>query len=220
MRQGLLLKHPPAGWAKGAFADLYPGAHVAVFGGFRTPLEAEDAGFEVRDSLLVVGPVRHQIWLLRKPYTEPTLAAQLLSTGTGGINIDGCRIGGGAVGRFPMNFMLMHMPGCKPVRPREESVGTQVAFIDQEKASSPSLGRRYMMPIMAPRPITTWEWECLPGCAALSIDQQSGIFQLQDYVKGILGEWDHETGGASRFLQQFRNEEELDEWLTRLILPS
>ena len=56
------------------------------------PVEAEDAGFEVRDCLLVVGARTQRVWLLRKPLKEPTVAAQILATGTGALWIDGCRV--------------------------------------------------------------------------------------------------------------------------------
>ena len=92
MNQGILLRAPTSGWASSVFGDLLPGGHAAVFGGFRIPLEAEDAGLVVRDCLLVLGPVVHRVWLLRKPCTEATVAAQVLATGTGAMWIDGCRV--------------------------------------------------------------------------------------------------------------------------------
>ena len=92
MKRGILLRYPASGWAPTAFADLFPGAHAVVFGGYRFPLEVEDAGFEVRDSITMIGPKRHQVWLLRKPVEAGNVAAQVLKTGTGGIWIDGCRV--------------------------------------------------------------------------------------------------------------------------------
>lgn len=51
--------------------------------------------------------------LIRKPLSEKTVAANVLKHGTGGINIDGCRIGtestrvgGSHSGRFPSNLIL------------------------------------------------------------------------------------------------------------------
>lgn len=92
MKRGLLLREPEPGWAEPALAGLFPGAHVAVFGSFRVPLEAEEAGFEVRDSVTVIGPRRHQVWLLRKPIEAGNVVSQVLKTGTGGIWIDGGRV--------------------------------------------------------------------------------------------------------------------------------
>ena len=78
--RGLLIRFPETGWARRAHDSLLPGAHAAVFGGFSVPLEAEDAQLVVRDCLSVVGPVRHQVWLIRRPLSEPTVAAQVLRT--------------------------------------------------------------------------------------------------------------------------------------------
>lgn len=93
MHQGLLLRYPDEGWASGVFAGVHPGAHVGVFGGPSHALHAEDAGFEVRDCLTVLGPVYHRVWLFRRPL-ETTVVAQMLSTGTGGLWVDGCRVAG------------------------------------------------------------------------------------------------------------------------------
>ena len=92
MKRGLLIREPAQDWARRAYESLLPGAHAAVFGNPRVPQEAEDAGFEVRDCILVIGPVMHHIWLLRRPISEPTVAQQVLKTGTGGLWIDGCRV--------------------------------------------------------------------------------------------------------------------------------
>jgi site-specific DNA-methyltransferase (adenine-specific) len=56
-------------------------------------------------------------WILvRKPCEEKTVAANVLEWGTGGLNIDGCRIrekeGLPQLGRFPANLVLSHTPYC------------------------------------------------------------------------------------------------------------
>lgn len=80
-------------------------------------------------------------WLIRKPLSEPTVAKNVLKWGTGGINVDGCRIIGGGKkgeggrlagatgsqslfnagkhnpvndnqGRFPSNLILSHSEHC------------------------------------------------------------------------------------------------------------
>lgn len=107
----------PATW--GAVARvLRPGAHLVAFGGTRTfhrlACAIEDAGFEIRDTLMwVYGsglPKRHnqkgewQGWgtalkpawepiiLARKPL-DGTVAANLAKWGCGAINVDECRVG-------------------------------------------------------------------------------------------------------------------------------
>jgi site-specific DNA-methyltransferase (adenine-specific) len=79
-----------------AVADaLLPGAHVAAFaGGAESDLvatAARMAGLEVRDTLRVL-PFGCCILLARKPL-EGTVAANAMAHGTGGLNIDACRVG-------------------------------------------------------------------------------------------------------------------------------
>jgi DNA modification methylase len=110
---------------------LKPGGHLIAFGGTRTyhrmTVAIEDAGFEIRDSILYWGygsgfPKSHNLdgdwkgWgtalkpahenavLARKPLTG-TVADNVLTWGTGALNIDGCRVGGDA-GRWPANVIL------------------------------------------------------------------------------------------------------------------
>lgn len=105
---------------------LKPGAHGLVWALPRTAhwtaTALEDAGFEIRDCIThLFGsgfPKSHNIekstegavngqgtalkpaaefwWLVRKPCSEKTVAANVLKWGTGGLNIDGCRIQSGA----------------------------------------------------------------------------------------------------------------------------
>lgn len=86
-------------------------------------------------------PSQEMWWLLRKPLSEPTVARQVLATGTGAINIDACRVGyeGGGwnglgdthdetqwrlnnpdgvqreSGRWPSNLILTHSADCQRV---------------------------------------------------------------------------------------------------------
>jgi DNA modification methylase len=91
-----------------------PGAHMVAFGGTRTfhrlAVAIEDAGWEVRDCLswlhgsgfpkshngpwggTALKPAWEPIILARKPLAG-TVAANVAEYGTGGINVDGCRIG-------------------------------------------------------------------------------------------------------------------------------
>jgi hypothetical protein len=98
-------------------AAMKPGAHLLSFAGTRTQhrmaVNIEDAGFEIRDMIAwVYGsgfPKSHNLkgeWAgwgtALKPALEPitvarkplngTVAANVLEHGTGGINVDGCRV--------------------------------------------------------------------------------------------------------------------------------
>lgn len=114
-------------WAE-AYRVLKPGGHLVAFGASRNShrmtCAIEDAGFEIRDSLIwlfgtgfpkslniskalgdhpdaarwagygsALKPAHEPIVLARKPLDNCTIAANVLKHGTGGINIDACRIG-------------------------------------------------------------------------------------------------------------------------------
>lgn len=95
---------------------LKPGGHMVAFGApknyHRLACAIEDAGFEIRDSLMWVfgtgfpkshnldgglgtalKPAYEPIVLARKPLSEKTVAANVLRWGTGALNIDATRIG-------------------------------------------------------------------------------------------------------------------------------
>ena len=89
---------------------LKPGGHLLAFGGSRTyhrmAVAIEDAGFEIRDQIMwlygsgfpknsnALKPAHEPVVMARKPL-EGTVAENVLKHGTGGINIDACRIEGG-----------------------------------------------------------------------------------------------------------------------------
>lgn len=88
---------------------LKPGGHMLAFGGSRTShrlvCAIEDAGFEIRDTLMwITGqgfpknpnhlkPAHEPICLARKPLSERTVASNVLRWGVGGLNIDASRVG-------------------------------------------------------------------------------------------------------------------------------
>jgi len=104
----------PATWIE-VLRVMKPGAHLLAFGGTRTAhrlaCAIEDAGFELRDCLMWVygtgfpkshdlgegrgtalKPAYEPIYLARKPF-DGTTEACVEKYGTGGINVDACRIG-------------------------------------------------------------------------------------------------------------------------------
>ena len=113
---------------------LKPGAHALLFGGTRTwhrlATNAEDAGFELRDTVMwfygsglpkslnlekatgdaawqghgtALKPAWEPVMILMKPL-DRTFAANAAKWGVAGLNIDACKIGAG--GRFPANVIL------------------------------------------------------------------------------------------------------------------
>ena len=102
-------------WAEAVWRVLKPGAHAVVCAsprmGHRVTCGLEDAGFEIRDSLLwlygsgfpkslnlpggrgtALKPAYEPVILARKPLGGRTVAQCVAQFGTGAINIDGCRL--------------------------------------------------------------------------------------------------------------------------------
>jgi site-specific DNA-methyltransferase (adenine-specific) len=104
----------PAFWAE-VLRVLKPGANLIAMGGTRTfhrlGCAIETAGFEIYDTIVwchaqgfpkrgtLLKPAVELCALARKPLSEPTFAANVARWGTGGLNIEACRIPGEG-GRF------------------------------------------------------------------------------------------------------------------------
>ena len=109
-------------WARECYRILKPGGHALSFSAPRTyhrmATAFEDSGFQIRDQLMWVfgqgfpksqnigkkvegyegwgtalKPAHEPIVMARKPLSEKSIAENVLKHGTGGINIDGSRIG-------------------------------------------------------------------------------------------------------------------------------
>ena len=224
--RALLIREPAQEWANQAYETLLPGGFVAVFGGFHVALEGEDQGFVVRDCITVVGPVQHQVWLLRRPLDAPTVAQQVLRTGTGGLWVAGCRVesaeqiptfkttegmkygphepGGYRVktdgtrsdGRWPTNLVLIHAQGCRQVGTQEVH-GT--GHFPARLSQSKTFGQ-----VRAGTQEERWagvetvpSWDCQPSGPVPALDAQSGILTTSPGVYRNIG-----AGGS--FLQGSR----------------
>jgi len=123
-------------WARDCLRVLRPGAHLTAFGAPRTAhrlaCALEDAGFELRDTLLwlygtgmpksrrlpggratSLKPAYEPILLARKPL-DGTIEQNLKAHRTGALNADACRVDE----RFPANVVLTHHVGCAEGRCR------------------------------------------------------------------------------------------------------
>jgi site-specific DNA-methyltransferase (adenine-specific) len=133
-------------WATGCLEVLKPGGHLFAFGSPRTfhrlAAGLEDAGFELRDTLMWLyasgmpksrrlpagtGTSLKPAWepiLLARKKPDTTIEETRREHGTGVLNIDACRI----EERWPANVLLAHDECCT----KDECVaGCTVAAIDQ-----------------------------------------------------------------------------------------
>jgi site-specific DNA-methyltransferase (adenine-specific) len=202
-----------------ALRVLKPGGHLFAFGGTRTyhrmACAIEDAGFEIRDSIhwlygsgfpksLNVGkqdgceawegwgtalkPAHEPVVVARKPLSG-TVAGNVLVWGTGGLNIDGCRVG------------TDENTGRPPGRVPTEGWG----LAKRTETSEAHASGRWPANIV------------LDGAAAAALDQQSGPAGSNSTTprargaSDLFGEWGEQghvtqdtraSGGASRFFTQ------------------
>jgi DNA modification methylase len=143
-------------WATECLEVLKPGGHLLAFGSPRTfhrlACGLEDAGFELRDTLMWVyasgmpksrrlpggtGTSLKPAWepiLLARKKPEATVETNLHKHGTGALNIEACRTGK----RWPANVLLSHAESCTPA---ECAGGCAVAAIDaadrRDQATAP-----------------------------------------------------------------------------------
>lgn len=158
-------------------------------------------------------PSWEPIIMARKPLSESTVAANVLRWGTGGLNIDGCRVGSGTQGRWPANTILQHHMDCVQVGTDRVKTGTTnsrkdtgtFAFGDHEKKTNPWVGKDGKEEVE--------RWECHPECPVGMLDAQSGTLKSGEkkpkpthasgwFGEGATGEYASNSGGASRFFYQ------------------
>jgi DNA modification methylase len=80
-------------------------------------------------------PAHETVVVARKPVIG-TVAENVLEHGTGGINVDGCRVGR-SIGRWPPNIVLTHAPGCE----EECDPSCPVAMMDAQSGETKSTDR-------------------------------------------------------------------------------
>jgi site-specific DNA-methyltransferase (adenine-specific) len=129
-------------------------------------------------------------WILARKPLEGTVYQNVEKYGTGGLNIDACRIGGGdplpptldarssagvivgsPLGRFPANVIISHSPDCeevgfKTIGKGQRKAGTASGGIWSEstgKPAGPTYGEE-TIPV----------YECVDDCPIRIIDEQTG----------------------------------------------
>jgi len=147
-------------------------------------------------------PATEDWWLFRKP-VEGTVAANILKHGTGGLNIDGCRvetddlkgkvynnnntgwkctsapstIHGNEQGRWPANLVLSHSEGCRCAGTKKvKGVAGGTAPVGGNYKLAENRTQQPYFNYADPDGTETVEaWECVEGCPIRLMDEQSGI---------------------------------------------
>jgi hypothetical protein len=185
------------------------------------------------------------ITLLRKPL-EGSVAENTLQHGCGAINIDATRVtttdnlNGGAYaenptelvgeyeqpsGRWPANFMLTHLEGCKLVGTKKVKSDGNHTYKTPQDGGTIKLGLKDLPSKGNPHADEDGkkdvaDWACVEGCLVQELDRQSGHLKsgkmgAESYqmwgVNGIYGggkehpaTYYGDEGGASRFFMQFK----------------
>lgn len=227
-------------WAAECLRVLKPGGHLLAFGGTRTfhrlAVAVEDAGFEIRDEVAcllwmyasgfpkslnldgdwqgwgtALKPAWEPVIVARKPLAG-TVAANVLTHGTGALNIDACRVEGD-----PRPLM---------VRTETQVAASSMSGTSTGATSSGELttaGRWPANLVLTHHP--DCGDRCAPGCHVAELDQQSGQLtsgkMMPTHTTAGAGgrpsaygadspggfvtmETYGDTGGASRFYPVFR----------------
>lgn len=212
-------------WSQ-AFLALKPGAAVLVhiFNGqvSRPALALRRAGFEFRDTILYnTGLECSLILFFRKPIAEPSVAQQVLTTGTGALNLDAVRVKGivpaptktRVYRRFDNKYHDNDSTGAPPVlkdAPTPSDGRWPPNYIFQHGPDCRSLGKVQTCGFEVDK------FDCHPPCMVPTIERQSAD-------QGVLGSKTSDgyadDGAAGRIFPKLLSREELLDWLKRLALP-
>lgn len=159
-------------------------------------------------------PAVEMWWLARKPLQEATVAEQVLATGTGALNIDGCRVAG--------DMSEFINPGTGKPRSGLGSHYNDAGGFGGDAANPPNPAGRWPANVVLTHStschqVDAFTWKCTPGCPVKTLDEQSGNrpgmsgggTHKKDYAGGLFGGVDctntarNDSGGASRFFSQF-----------------
>lgn len=137
-------------------------------------------------------PANEPIIVARKPLIG-TLAENLLTHGTGALQVDACRVGAtntqevtdGDLGRFPPNVLLCHLEACKHVG------DIQVPTVEN--------GDDGAFRLATDSTELLEEWECADGCPVGILAAQSGVLSTGAMPAGTM-----RRGGKGNALGTFK----------------
>jgi len=170
-----------------------------------------------------------EAWILARKPLDGTIAHNAATHGTGGINVDGCRVAHAGAGD-----LAAHVKGVEAIRAKGGTMdGSWKNSSDLSGASEVNAAGRWPANLVLTHSIdcvsgahygdadgreTVDAWQCIEGCPVRELDEQSGDrpgmsgggVHAPDYAGGMFGAIDcastarGDSGGASRFFPQFQ----------------
>ena len=218
---------------------LPPGTHVVLLSGCPDDgLLGRRLGLELRDTLLVMDVDGVRLAFLFRKELAGTVAESMLTHQTGGLNIDGTRIGTSKRvpstcykgGQFPSGGWKRDTEADTPDNPTRTGMDPNIGRWPTNFVLLHSLGCEPATP----------DWNCLCCCPVEALDHQSMVAGMHSAGVARTGSatpreteasiWQGpattstgmmhrfgDEGGASRFFPQFRDNEALIDWLSTLI---
>ena len=212
---------------KDIYKALKPGAYLfsidKPYKAHNSVCNIEDIGFEIKDSISYFFAENEEvkqytICLAMKPLSEKNFAENVMKWGTGGLNIDKCRIGYETTPNPATNPLYRAQNGYKIPEKGQESKGA-VKFTSSKNEINPE--GRYPANFIISEDI------------AHILDKQSGYSKSSPFkakgtieainsnlgIKNRQGSNHNDEGGASRFFYNSKSFEDLLKYITILGLP-
>lgn len=153
-------------------------------------------------------PAHEPIVVARKPLIG-TVANNVLTYGTGGLNIDGSRVGTSDTprtgntdpseatqtafgtgwqksgttppeGRFPANIVITHSPDCEQVGTKEDTLNEGS---NNRSNGNINFGMADNRDTQVPKSVSVPIWECVEDCPARELDESSRYFTQTTYTE-------------------------------------
>jgi site-specific DNA-methyltransferase (adenine-specific) len=206
-------------FSKQLLFSLKPGGHIITINDkvkyHRNTIALEDMGFEIRDQIIYFfGNDSKSLCLGRKPLTEKTIVDNVIKWGTGGINVDGCRIG------------FKDESDKESAKPGSLNATGENSMFGLKSGNEQNDEGRFPANIL------------FDETAAELLDEQSGISKSTKYIAKdtgyVSGSFTDDNkrgfgydvnggfsdkGGASRFFYITKTSNDLIDYLTKLITP-
>jgi DNA modification methylase len=165
-------------------------------------------------------------WLCRKPLAESSIAAQVLATGTGGLNVDACRVKPTGEKLSGGNVSTGHgstTPGWDRPWMHDDEVLARRKIEAAERVAQAEQQGRFPSHLLLSHSLWCVPRSCSPDCPIAELDRQSGVSKTRPakailnggvsgsgipasgvpFVGGIASVGYEDQGGASRYFQSF-----------------